>query len=347
VPSQSVELAIDAAAWTVADIGELDRLSVSFGSSEIAEMRSVVAIASANGFTAEDAPDALFQWPLVDAKVRKAYPELQRGRGLVVLKGLPADEFSDDDLAVVFWGIGLSIGSSVSQSAKGDRIGHVRDMSALDHNARAYQNKNPLNPHTDHTEVVGLLCLRASRSGGATPVASALAIHNEMLETRPDLLPVLYRGFRYHRRGEEQPGDDPMTPHRVPVFSRVGSSVSCRLIRPYIDAAAAELGEPLTPEEVEALDLVQSLANDPRFCLELQLEPGTLLLFNNYTVIHGRRPFQDDVDPNHQRHLLRMWLVPKDFRAVVPEIELYSTKGGIAPREVASTVTFHWGVGTR
>lgn len=334
------------ALWTTASLGNLADYAEPFTPAELAEMDAVLGRARELGVDAENAPDEIYDWPLVAARARKGLDTLREGRGLLLYTGLPVDRYSKEELKLIYWGIGLGIGNSVSQSAKGDRLGDVRDMSHIDPNARAYQNRNELNPHTDHTEVVALMCLRDAREGGETPLSNALAIHNEILRLRPDLLEILYRGFRYHRRGEEQPGEEPITPHRVPVFSRSGEAVSCRLIRPYIDAAAAELGTPLTAPEIEALDLVQDLARDPRFRARLRLQPGSIIAFNNYVVLHERTPFADWDEEDRKRHLVRLWLVPETFRATVPEIELYSTKGGIQRREVAGRA-YNWGVGGR
>lgn len=104
--------------WTVDELGDLDRLCIAFGPDEIAEMRAVVAMAHANNINAADAPDGLFNWPAVDAFVRSVYPEIQHGRGFVVLTRLPVDEFTKDDLALIYWGIGRSIGPSVAQTPR-------------------------------------------------------------------------------------------------------------------------------------------------------------------------------------------------------------------------------------
>jgi len=62
-------------------------------------------------------------------------------------------------------------------------------------------------------------------------------------------------------------------------------------VRPYIEAAAVELGEPLTAKEVEALNLFQDLANSERLSLRYVMAPGEIVFFNNYTMIHARTPF--------------------------------------------------------
>jgi len=62
-----------------------------------------------------------------------------------------------------------------------------------------------LSLHVDLAQIVGLMCVRQAREGGYSQYASGLALHNEMLATRPDLMPVLYRRFPYHRRDEQAP----------------------------------------------------------------------------------------------------------------------------------------------
>jgi hypothetical protein len=73
-----------------------------------------------------------------------------------------------------------------------------------------------LSLHVDLAQIVGLMCVRQARQGGYSQYTSGLAVHNEVLATRPDLMPILYRGFPYHRRGEEAPTTSPITPRDRP-----------------------------------------------------------------------------------------------------------------------------------
>ena len=47
----------------------------------------------------------------------------------VVLRRLPVEEYSKDELGLIFWAIGTHLGTGVSQSVMGDRLGHVNDFS--------------------------------------------------------------------------------------------------------------------------------------------------------------------------------------------------------------------------
>jgi alpha-ketoglutarate-dependent taurine dioxygenase len=205
----------------------------------------------------------------------------------------------------------------------GERLGHVIDVTDTDPNARAYRNRDELYPHTDIEDIVAFLCLRPARVGGLSRFVSAPAVHNEILARRSDLLEILYRGFHYHRFGEEPPGEPPITRHRVPVFSERDGLVSCRYVRQYIEIAAQESGVPLSPAEVEALDLVDAIARREDVGIEVRLEAGEAAIMNNFTVMHARTAFESDPDPTKRRHLLRLWLLADPPRPVVPEVMMH------------------------
>jgi hypothetical protein len=95
------------------------------------------------------------------------------------------------------WALGTHFGPGVSQSALGDLLGQVRDETppGQPESARGDLSRRELSLHVDLAQIVGLMCVRQARQGGYSQYASGLAVHNEILATRPDLMPVLYRGF--------------------------------------------------------------------------------------------------------------------------------------------------------
>lgn len=261
--------------------------------------------------------------------------EIQEGRGLVVIRGFPIDEFALDDLESIYWGLSTHFGTAVSQSVMGDRLGHVIDVTDTDPDARAYRNSRELSLHTDFADIVSFLCVRKALSGGVNWFASALSVHNEMFRTRPDLLEVLYRGFKWHRYGEEGKGATPLTPWRVPVFSSSEGSVSCRYIRDYIvEASVHEDGQPLSSFETEALDCFEEIAHREGMPVKFTLEPGEAVFVNNFTVLHARTAFKNSPAPASKRLLLRLWMAVPGGRPVVPEIQIYDNgrEGGIPPQ---------------
>lgn len=253
--------------------------------------------------------------------------EIMDGYGLVVLQGFPVEQYSQDDIAVIYWGLASQIGTPMSQSMMGDRLGHVVDVSGKDPRERAYRNSSELSMHTDACDVVGMLCLQKAIKGGVSGYTSAIAVYNEITKRRPDLLPILFRGFYYHRFGEEEPGQAPVTEQRIPVFSQKDGYLSVNYLRAYIDLACQELNRPLTDEETEALNLVDEIAHSDTIAMRFVTEPGEAVFFNNLTVLHNRSAFEDADEPDKKRHLLRLWLVAHQQRPTVNALRLFEGKG--------------------
>jgi hypothetical protein len=65
--------------------------------------------------------------PALDTDLARVFDEIQEGRGIVIIRGIPVDGFSVDDVSAIFWAIGCHFGRGVSQSARGDLLGLVRD----------------------------------------------------------------------------------------------------------------------------------------------------------------------------------------------------------------------------
>ena len=109
--------------------------------------------------------------------------------------------------------------------------------------------------------------------------------------------------------------------------------------RQYIDSAQRFAEAPrLTPRHIEALDMFDALANDPKLNLHMEFRPGDVQLVHNHTMLHDRTGFVDWPEPERRRHLLRLWLAASDARPL-PEVfaQRYGTvtigdRGGIIVR---------------
>ena len=267
--------------------------------------------------------------PALDADLARVFDKIQDGRGIVIVRGLPVEGHSVEDVCTMFWALGAHFGRGVSQSARGDLLGLVRDETppGRPESARGYTSRRELSLHVDLGQIVGLMCVRQARAGGCSQYASGLAVHNDIRENRPDLLPILYRGFPYHRRGEEGPDQEPITPYDIPVFSECEGRVSVFMVREIINAAYRDLGRNFTEEEIDAIDTFRATAERLQF--ETRLEPGEASFVNNYTIMHARSEFDDWDEPNKKRLMLRLWLdAERKQRPVVREIHIYENKGG-------------------
>ena len=65
---------------------------------------------------------------------------------------------------------------------------------------------------------------------------------------------------------------------------------------------------PLTPQQLEALDLFDALAEDPAINMQMTFQPGDMQWVHNHTMLHDRTAFEDWPEPERKRHLLRLWL---------------------------------------
>jgi hypothetical protein len=256
-----------------------------------------------------------FPLPTLAPRLRALRDELLHGRGFALLRRLPVERYSLAESAALFMGIGAHLGHARSQNAMGHVLGHVRDLglSSSDPNVRIYQTRERQTFHTDSCDVVGLLCLREAKKGGDSLLVSALTLFNEMRRARPDLLARLLRPMAHDRRGEVPAGQKPY--FMIPVFSWHAEELTVFYQRQYFDSAQRFEDAPrLTAEDVEALDLFDALANDPRLHLTMRLAPGDLQLVHNHVMLHDRTGFEDHEDPAQRRHLLRLWLAAPGAR---------------------------------
>ena len=270
-------------AWRGGDFSK-DDIAFDLSPSHVAALEGVLLKARCGGLALVQIRAEDCRHPALDRDLERVFEEIQDGRGIVIVRGMPVDAHSVEDVATMFWAIGTHFGRGVSQSALGDVFGLVKDETppGQQESARGYLSRRELSLHVDLAQIVGLMCVRQARHGGYSQYASGLAVHNEILAVRPDLIPILYRGFPYHRRGEEAPTAAPITPYDVPVFSNVDGHVSVFMVREIINAAFRELGREFTPVEIDAIDTFRATAQRLQF--ETRLEPGEASFLNNYTL---------------------------------------------------------------
>ncbi|WP_238120704.1 MULTISPECIES: TauD/TfdA family dioxygenase [unclassified Xanthobacter] len=260
-------------------------------------------------FTAEDFPLA------DDFKTRLAAisDELENGKGFFLLRGLPVARYTDEELSILFYGIGLHMGLPVSQNRKGDMLGVVQNVGDLsDKNTRVYETSRYLPYHTDLSDMVGLLSVRRAKQGGLSSLVSAATVFNEILATYPQYMGLYYRPMHCSHLGEDVPG-------MTPIFSFFNNKLSCRYLRQYLELGHDLRGVPLSQVEKEALDIFDSVIQDPRLRLDMMLEPGDIQFANNYAVMHSRTEFEDFPELERRRRLLRLWVKMPNARALAPE----------------------------
>ncbi len=259
---------------------------------------------------------ATFPLPNLGAFLGRLGHDLRHGRGFLLLRGLPRDQYSTDDMARIYAGLGCHIGRAVPQSWQGELLGHVIDVSDIEADARGYHAGGAQRFHTDTCDIVSLMCVQGAKSGGVSRIASAAAVHDRMLETRPDLLATLYGDYVVRRMDQDATHGSGIVVRRVAILSRASGQLSCNISGSYPNRAV-EFGDTvMTPLQREALDEVERIAASPEFHLDMSIGEGDIQFLNNRALLHGRTDFENWPEIARRRHLMRLWLYVPDWPAM-------------------------------
>lgn len=301
------------AAWRGSEIAACTDWSVTLSAAEIDEIeRAAEGVASRcldlEGIGRED-----FPLPTLGPQIDRWARELAGGRGFLLVRGLPVERWGERGASIVFWGIGQHLGEPGAQNPQGDLLGQVVDTGedASDPFVRRYRTAGDIAYHCDLADVVGLLCLRGAKRGGASRIVSSVSVYNELLRRRPDLVERLYLPFFLDTRNEE--GD--RGPRAIPVAPcRYAGSVLRTFYHSDYFRSAVRHPEvpPFTEAERTLLDLYEEIARSPELYLDMQFAPGDIQLLSNHVVLHARTAYEDGPDPAHKRRLLRLWLSLRD-----------------------------------
>jgi len=341
---------INASTWDGADINDAAAWRFELSVAEIDEIDAALERLSAAEAYWRDMTVENFPVPVLAKTLSAISEELERGCGMARLSGLPAERYGEADLRRLWWGIGLHLGTPVFQDFQGQlmrditdlredtdtRYGHhLTDRSGenfTSSKARTLSN-GALRYHTDRCDVVALLCVHAAETGGVNHISSIAAIHNVILERRPDLLEKLYAPLARSRLGEEAGGENEV--YNLPVFGRVGDVLTSHYSRTYVEAAQEMAGvAPLSEAGWAALDLLAEVADE--VAAEMVLAPGEMQFLNNHAVYHARTAYTDP-ENGPRRTLYRLWLsmpnsrpLPDDHAVLWRHVTAGAVRGGIS-----------------
>ena len=325
------------AAWRGPEMArEPERWTWQLTAEQVAELDETVRRLDQSGrdcvsITASDAP-----LPRLARRLGESKQDLLYGTGFCLIRGVPVEHYSMRQAAIAFWCLGAHLGEAVSQNAKGHVLGHVYDLG-FDYSkpsSRGYQTSERLPYHCDMGDVVGLLSLRTSKSGGLSSIVSSVELYNTLVRERPDLVRVLMEPTYRDRRDEIPEGCKPWYP--MPVFNPLEGRLFTHYVRSTIRKAQRFPEVPrITPEQEEAFELIDTLANDPEFHLNMEFLPGDVQFLCNHTVMHSRTSYVDWEEPEKKRHLLRLWLAcPGGPRVPEPFIEFQGLTDAGRPRGI-------------
>ena len=253
-----------------------------------------------------------FELPACRELMAKMKSILEDGVGFAVLERLPMDDYPAETLLEIFWVLGQCIGRPVAQKWNGQMIYDVADTGAdYAYGTRGSHTSVELNFHTDNAfarmvpDYVGLLCRQAAKTGGVSRFCSLYSVHQRMFEQYPDELVRLYQPVLFDRQKEHRDGAEPVC--LAPYFSwrngRMFARANASLIRKGYEVA----GEAMDHALVKALDAIDEICASEDLWFEAPLQRGQIQYLNNHEVGHYRSAFEDYDEPEHKRHLYRLW----------------------------------------
>lgn len=298
-----------------------------FSESELEEISQTADRFIASGLPLTGISKDNFRLPGLEPSLITMRRELLNGKGFLLYKGFPVDEWGTHKSAVAYMGLGAYLGYPVSQNGRGHILGHVQDLgedSTQIDKVRIYRTNARQFFHADDCDIVGLLCIAKAEFGGESDVSSIHHVWNILQAERPDVAELLTQPVWYFdRKGEVSQGEEPYI--RTAVFyletpdpaGEAAQRVYCKWDPYYVRSlkrfSDAGLIPPLSPAQEEATAVLEATCE--RVKLHMVLAVGDIQFVSNSHTLHARTAYRD-FGPDSgkpRRHLMRLWLsVPED-----------------------------------
>lgn len=293
-----------------------------FSAEEIAEISQAADAFIREGHPLTGISPSNFPLPNLAASLKAMRNELLNGKGFILYKGFPVQDWGIHKSGVAYFGLGTYIGYPVSQNGKGHILGHVKDLgedSKQIDKVRIYRTNARQFFHADDGDVVGLLCLARAEDGGESDVACVHKVWNILQEEYPAVAELLASPVWYFdRKGEVSQGEEPYI--RASVFyletpaadadreQRLYCKWDPYYVRSLSRFSDAGVIPALSAEQVHALETLENVCS--RVKLHMILEVGDIQFVSNSHILHARTAYRDHSPDSGmpRRHLMRLWL---------------------------------------
>ncbi|KAF2106422.1 hypothetical protein BDV96DRAFT_507943 [Lophiotrema nucula] len=272
-----------------------------------------------------------FPLPNFHAKLREISNEIHNSFGLKVLRGLPVDSHTREEIFIIYAGIASHIANirgrqdNQYQGKPADVVlNHIKDLSKIyDANqigAPAYTADKQVF-HTDSGDVIALLCLETAAEGGESKLSSSWRVYNELAAARPDLIRTLAEPWPTEVFGDKtNPYVNRPLLHYQPATEKTKERMIIQYARRtftgFQGLPRSTSIPPITEAQAEALDALHFLAE--KYAVPLNFKKGDVQFANNLSIFHARDGFTNT--PEQQRHLVRLWLKDEEFGWKIPEV---------------------------
>ncbi|KAJ5579637.1 uncharacterized protein N7459_005622 [Penicillium hispanicum] len=271
---------------------------------------------------------AKFPLPNLSTRLADLRADLIDGKGFFLFQGIPVREWDLQKCATAYMGLGTYLGYFVSQNGRGHVLGHVKDLGedpTKTDRVRIYRTNARQYFHTDGSDIVGLLCIAKSLSGGESDIASTHHVFNVLQERHPDVVETLATpNWYFDRKGEASAGEAPWIRGSILYLENDNAGPNARVYARFDPNNVTSLARynsgpdaripPLSDKQKYAMEVFEKTCAE--LALHMVLAPGDIQFVSNSHVFHARTAYTDHppgaVDeegrPARRRHLMRLWL---------------------------------------
>jgi len=243
---------------------------------------------------------------------------LINGNGFFIIDGVCFENFDKEQTREIFRIICTGLGELYVQNIKNEKFVIIsNEGKSMKTGGRYHQTKEGGSYHTDSPQwsevpdIIGLFCVNPAKLGGESKFVSAYAVHNELLQSDPEFLKLLYKKFHFDKRGEFNKNESSTT--LEPIFKYEDKRLKFRYLRNYIDAGQILVNQPLTNQQNNVLDKLDEIIHDEKLSVTYNLKQSDMTFFNNHRVIHGRTSFEDFEEKQKRRLMIRTWIKDRDY----------------------------------
>ncbi|KAJ4166222.1 hypothetical protein NW765_007449 [Fusarium oxysporum] len=274
--------------WSGADYREDQAYTLRLSGEEANEVDSALASFKTLGLDGDEVSPDNFPLPNLSRRLRASAETLHLGRGFVVIRGIDGKKYSVEDSVTIFLGVAGYIADKRGlQDRKGNMLSHVTDSK---------QWKTPTDArHGIHTN--------GSLPGLSSTTSSTESQKSSRHSLTPNWpVPLSGRKASYH-----------LAPVLTFHDGKLLASLDPHRLGPHPSMTNSNIPS-LSEAQIHALQAVSKAASSVE--LQLKLETGDILFFNNLALFHRRDAYTDD--DNSSRHMVRLWLRNQKYGWAIP-----------------------------
>jgi hypothetical protein len=284
---------------------------------EADEVGSALASFKALGLDGDEVSADNFPLPNLSRRLRASAETLHLGRGFVVIRGIDVSKYTVEDSVIIFLGVASYIADKRGlQDRKGNMLSHITDSkkwTAPTYARHGIHTNGSLPFHTDMgCEILSLQVRDSANKGGYTYLSSSWTVFNDLLNRKPEVVKTLLTpNWPVQLSGRKA------SFYLAPVLTfhdgKLLVSLDPHRLGPH-PTMTNNIPE-LSGDQLDALQAVSDAASQVE--LQLKLETGDLLFFNNLALIHRRDAYTDD--DTSSRHMVRLWLRSQKYGWAIPD----------------------------